>query len=132
MIATAGTDSSTLSTNIIHNGTLATAVSGLAAGWLDNGRVLVNTYLTTPYPHGVLIYSPTGVALGASPLPVLRSFQPLSSDTIYSPELNSILSVSTGAVIWPISGPIPSMGVGAVAGANVVFAYGPRVLFIPY
>jgi len=59
-------------------------------------------------------------------LPELRSLQPIDSDSIYSPELNSIFSVSTAAVLW--SSPYPSRNDGAVAGSYVVFASGSRVL----
>src|SRR6202022_4664483 len=38
-------------TNIIHNGTLVTAVSAWAVGWLDNNRFLANTYKTAGIAH---------------------------------------------------------------------------------
>ena len=128
-----GNDINAISTNFINNGALATAVTGLASGWLDNGRLLVNGYKSGAAIEfsGTLIYGPTGALLGSSPLPELRSFQPVTADSIYSPALNSILSVSTGTVIWSSGAPIRN-GVGAVAGGNVLFASGARVLSLAH
>jgi len=153
--APTGDPISSTTTQIYNAGGLATAVSGWAAGWLDNSRLLVNEYnpatmLGAPTFAGVSIYSPTGVLLGTSPLTELRAFQVLDADHIYSPETNTILSVSTGATTWrsinPYSGRAPNLegagggavnfpgppGLGAVAGAKVVFVSDTVVRAEPY
>lgn len=130
--------------NIIKNGTLVTAVLGWPLGWLDNNRLIVNTYDRTnaqlgvnPY-QGAVIYDATGKQLATSAIPELHEIQPLTADTIYSPELNTIYSVSSGAAIWS-SGYNPTLvggdngrGVGAVAGGYVVFETGPRILALSH
>jgi hypothetical protein len=110
-------------------------LSGEAAGWLDDGHLLLNNFKAgggtglIPIFTGGTIYGPTGTFLGTSPLPYLQNFQSLTPDTVYSSKLNSILSATTGGVTW-MSG-VSSRGIGAVAGANVVFASGAQVLALP-
>jgi hypothetical protein len=122
--------------NILNNGTLVTAVNGWPLGWLDNGHLIVNLYNPNP-PHdgtspylGASILDAMGNALASSPIPELHEIQPLTAQTIYSPEFNTILSLSTGAVTWS-SGYTPR-GKGAVAGGYVIFASGTRVLALPH
>jgi len=121
-------------TNIYKNGQLVTAVSGWAVGWIDDGRLLVNNYgVQYPSPSqylGCTIYDPTGVKLATPSLPELRQFQTVTSDLIYSAQVNTIYSLSSGASTWTSSS--PSLGVGAVAGSYVVFASGSRVLLASY
>jgi hypothetical protein len=112
----------------------AVNLSGVAAGWLDDGHLLLNNFKAAGAgPLGMFtggtIYGPTGTLLGISPLPYLQDFQSLTPDTLYSSKLNSILSATTGGVTW-MSG-VSSRGIGAVAGANVVFASGAQVLALP-
>jgi hypothetical protein len=118
-------------TNIFHNGTVIGAVSGAAVGWLDNGRLLVNSYAlghTTPvYSAG--LYDPTGKLLAAAPVPELHSIQPLTGDTVYSPERNIILSLTQGQVSWASAN--TGSGTGAAAGSEVLFVSGTQVLAQP-
>lgn len=125
---TGGVTASTY-TNIFRDVTLVTAVPGNAIGWLDNGRVLVNQYSQIKYStqySGAKIYSPDGVVLATSAVPELPSIQPVSSDLIYSPDKNAIYSLSAGQALW--TGTSPSVGIGAFAGASVVYESGHRVL----
>lgn len=123
------TTAANITTNIIENGALVSAVPGLAVGWLDNNRLLVNNYgpidhLSVPY-LGASIYDPAGQKVTDSPLPELSKIQPIATDLVYSPSLNSILSVTSGAPVW--TSPNPGRGIGAVAGSRVVFASGAQV-----
>jgi len=128
---------STTGTNLLLNGTLVTAFSGLTVGWLDNSRLLVNNYATNvkfgPYYSGCAIFGPNGALTGgACALPLeLQTFQPVTSDGIYATQFNEIFSVSTGAVTWASGN--PEVGnVGAVAGSNVIFVSGTDVLAQSY
>jgi hypothetical protein len=124
-----GPASVTSSTNIYKNGQLVTAVSGLVVGWVDNNQLLVNNYVSnsTGYSYsGASSYSAAGVKLASPALPEIDVMQPLTSNSIYSPKLNSIFSLNPGATTW--SYPYTRTGVGAVAGDYVVFASGNRVL----
>jgi len=117
-------------TNIIENGTVATAVTGLPTGWIDDGHLVVNTFaytnlLTTVYA-GCTVYSPSGQSTGPCALPQVTAFQPVTSDTVYALNLAEILSVSTGSVSWA-SGDVASQ-VGAVASSRAVFVSGAQVL----
>ena len=119
--------------NIVVNGALVSAVPAWAVGWIDDHRLLTNTYRTTAplmFEYaGAEIYDDTGAKVGTPTLPQLRSMQPLTADTIYSQQLNQILSVTTGNTIW--SSGTTTRGVGAVAGPRVFYASGARVLAEP-
>ena len=120
-----------ITTNIYQNGTIVTSLSGWAVGWLDNSRLLVNNYSTNqPVYLGANIYGPTGTQLASPPIPELRSIQLVTSDLVYAPSINQILSLTTGAPTW-VSGDA-TVGLGAVAGSEVVFLSGNLVLAQPY
>jgi hypothetical protein len=124
-------------TSLLLNGVLVTAFTGLPVGWLDNSRLVVNSYNDANSPAPVnysscSIYGATGTPTGGActlPTEVLQ-FQPVTSDTIYTPTGNHIISVSSGAVSWT-SGD-PSGAAGALAGSNVVFVSGINLLVQPY
>ena len=120
---------SVAATNIFTNGQLVTAVPGWVVGWIDNNRILVNRYTAQGYA-GAAIYDATGANLATPSLPELLRLQPVSSGQVYSPDLNSIFSLTTGSPTWTAS--VPSTGVGAVAGSYVVFASGSQVLVDSY
>jgi len=122
-------------TNIYKNGTLVTAVPGFLVGWIDNSQVLVNTYGYLGHSDyisymGATIYSSAGAKLATPPLPELKSIQPVTSDTVYSPEYNVIYSVTLGAPTW--TSPYSFTGHGAVAGSYVVFQSGSEVVVDNY
>lgn len=116
-------------TQIISNGVLVNAVQGWPAGWLDDNRLVVNTYaqqaLLGPVLFaGAFIYDATGKQTGPFLYPgELTDFQPVTAQTFYIP--NSIQSIDGISNVWLTT--VASRGVGAVAGPHVVFASGARV-----
>ena len=103
-------------TNLIENGTLVTAVSGLPGGWIDNTRLLVGNYQRSPTDGpgpggyvGCTIYDPSGHVAGSCALPYFPVFQTITSDLLCAPNLNSIFSVSAGT----------ATAASAVAGTHV-------------
>jgi hypothetical protein len=133
-VAVSNNLSATSGTNIYSNGTLVTAVPGWVVGWLDNNRILVNNYMmmngAMPQYLSSAIYSSTGAKLAAPALPQLLSLDVVSADSVYDPGSNAIYSTTTGMTIW--SSASATLRVGAIAGANVVFASGSQVLVQPY
>jgi hypothetical protein len=123
------------STNIYKNGTLVTAVPGWAVGWLDNGRLLAITYinqeLAAKYDKSV-IYDSLGNVLGTPSLPEMHPIQVATPDTLYSPRLNEIVSLTTGAATWASGNPAKTLVTGAISGSQVVFPSGSLVLAQPY
>jgi hypothetical protein len=117
-------------TSIISNGALSATIPGWGAGWLDNNRLLVNTYGGMPdqtgeYTYqGASIYDAAGHQLATLAIPEVGDLQVVTSDSIYS--TNAIVSVASGETIWS-SGDIPTGG-GAIAGGYVVFPVGNRVV----
>jgi Putative Ig domain len=137
-----GIPGSTVTTSIYSNGTISTAIpSGYVLAWLNNGTLLVNTYLTgsgtqpTVY-NGAAIFSSTGTQQTAVPLPELDVVQVLSAQSIYSAHPNGIFSLPSGAETWTSASPLsrsdlgtpPSPYTGAVTGSEVIFPSGNLVL----
>jgi len=124
---------SSVSTNIFKNGVLVTAVPAWAIGWLDNGRLLAITYSYT----GSVIYDPRGNVLAKSPIPEIGAFTVATTNSIYSPQLNEILSLTTGAPTWASGNALLPEGTdgvsgGAITGSQVIFTSGALVLAQPY
>jgi hypothetical protein len=124
-------------TNIYKNGTLVTAVPGWSIGWLDNGRLLAVTNDSSNNYTGSVIYGPTGTQLASSPIPDIYEFNGVTSNSIYSPTLNEILSLTTGAPTWASGSPLLTQGamgpsLGAIAGSQVIFTSGSWVLAQQY
>jgi Putative Ig domain len=143
-------DSPATGTNLLQNGVLVTAFQGAPVGWLDNSRLVVNTfkngYLAESEYSGCSIYGPTGSLTGGScAIPFTVEFQPVTNDSIYVPQTNQIISVSTGNIDW-ISGNhlgetdlqrpegvvVGPANAGAVAGSRVVFVSGTSLVAQPY
>jgi hypothetical protein len=132
------------STNIYKNGVLSTSLSGWAVGWIDNGRLLVNSYDPDNAGDGEYIganiYSPSGNLIASPSVPELLSFQTVDAQAttpnlLYSPNLNSIISVSSGATTWTSGSPAgggPQVFEGAVAADQIVFQSGNLVLAEPH
>jgi Putative Ig domain len=133
-VAVSNNKFATSATNVYSNGTLVTAVPGWAVGWLDDSRILTNSYTLTngnPDPYsGSTIYNSSGTKLVDLPLPELQSLQIVSADSVYDPGSNAIYSTTTGLATWTSAS--PPTGVGALAGSNVVFGSGSQVLVQPY
>jgi hypothetical protein len=135
--ATGSTGASSNSTDIYKNGVLQTSVPGWATGWLDNGRFLAITLNVGINYTGSVIYSSTGTVLAKPALPDIYTFNVVTTNSIYSPELNQILSLTTGSPTWESGNALLSDGaigvsMGAIAGSQVVFTSGALVLAQPY
>jgi hypothetical protein len=123
-------------TSIYKNGVLTTSVPGWGLGWLDNAQFLASNYQEEAAPPhdtvylGNFIYSSQGGVLSAPTLPEISAIDVVSADAVYSPALNTILSLTTSAPTWQSGN--PSTGIGAVSGSRVVFASGEFVLAQPY
>jgi hypothetical protein len=132
---------------IYTNGAVTTAVNGAAVGWLDNTRLLVNEFaeagsrVNGAAYAGADIFSSSGTELASAPIPQIQNFQVVSGDSIYSPQTNTIFSVTTGALIWASADAScisyntacgVSIGAGAVTDSQVIFSSGALVLAQPY
>jgi hypothetical protein len=133
-------------TTIYKNGAIATAIPVGAIIWLDNGRLLART--TKLYSsqtlhiynyNGAAIYDPTGNVLTTSniPLPDILDDVLAQGNSVYSPTRDATYSLATGMAGWAsgdaTTGPGTSgLGVGTVAGTEVVFLSGAYVLAQPY
>lgn len=129
-----GPATTTSVTNIYKNGLLVTAVPGFAVGWIDDNQLLVNNYAVS-YPNpsvfsGCSIYDAMGALQPGCTLPELFQIQPVSSSSVFSPSLNEILSVPAGTPLYGST--LPLTGAAAVAGRNVVFVSGSRVVVDTY
>jgi hypothetical protein len=129
------TQISALTTNIYQNGTLvATTIPGYAAAWLDNGRLLVTSAGNT-----ASIYSPAGGLLGTAPISTLNPVQVVSPNLVYVPQLNEVLSLTSGNSVWASGdscGVTPFIYINtcfdAFAGSAIVFNSENVVLVQPY
>jgi hypothetical protein len=120
-------------TNLYVNGALAAAVSGWAVGWIDDSKLLVNTYAdqTPGFAYsGSKVVNAAGQVLSTPALPETVNLLPLTADSSYSPHRNMIFSATTGDTLWSSASPTLE-GVGAVAAARVVFASGATVRVEP-
>ena len=117
------------------NSTAVATVDGLGLGWLDDAHLLAGKYTVGPPKQigldssGDTLYSPAGTVLGTAALPDLHDIQVVTADSIFSPADNTIFAVSSSSSLW--MSPDPTRGLGAVAGANVIFASGHQVLALP-
>jgi hypothetical protein len=130
LIAASTSRDSSGSANIYKNAVLASAVPGWAVGWLDNTRLLATTVDSKGNYTGAVIYGPTGSVIAKPPIPQIYSMNVVTPESIYSPELNIIVSLTSGATAW-MSGNTARQ-LGAVTGSQVIFASGSRVLVQPY
>ena len=116
-------------TAVFEGVALKTVVEGFGVGWLDDDRLLVNTYSFTGSNNvysGCRIVDATGLELATPLLPELRNFQNVAPDLVYSPALNSILSITTAESVWTSANAAYSES-GAVASGYVVFWSGAAV-----
>ena len=143
---------STSTTSLYKNGSLVATVPGTPVGWLDNTRLLAvifkNVMLvgggTADVFQNAVIYDSLGNNQGATPIIDIQAAQPITTDTIYSPDRNAIMSLTTGAVSWmsadsnegicsnEIYSGASDVCFGALSGSEVIFASGVSVLAQPY
>jgi hypothetical protein len=120
-------------TSIFTGNQVVTAVPANVVGWIDSSTILADLFAMQHYGlvyTGSAIYDKTGALLSNPALPQLSNLLPVSSNSIYSPQLNTIFSLTTGSPIW--TSPLPSTGVGAIAGNQVIFASGSRIVTSSY
>jgi hypothetical protein len=137
LIAASTTDTSgypnrSTTTNIYTGPTLTTAATGMAVGWIDGNRLMVNRYrqgrIADEFDKCEFVTSSGQVSVCPA-LPELSRIQPLTPNSIYSPRWNTIYDLTTGASLWTSAA--PTRYEGAVAGNNVVFASAATVRIEP-
>ena len=124
-------------TNTYKDGALVATITGAAPGWIDNDHLLVNNYVCStgmgcfPKYVSASIYDGGGTQLATIPAPEMSILQPVTTTSVYSPELNEIVSTVDGTVMWRSGDSLHgfyNVGGGAVAGSLVIFASGSQVL----
>jgi hypothetical protein len=126
------------STSLYKNGVLVGAIPGLPVGWLDNSRLLVNNYVVNNNVPGAAtytgatIYDSLGNPGSTLSLPELSVIEPLTANALYAPRTNAIMSLTNGATTWASGDASLDIGIGTVAGTQVIFASGTSVLAQPY
>jgi hypothetical protein len=134
--------------SVYRNGTLLNnARSDTAIGWVDNDRLIINSYDTNREPvfTGAAIYDPTGALISNLQIPMLNSIQvvnPLQAapDLVYSAELNTIYSLSSSSATWSSASPSLNQpfnfgersDTAAVAAQEVVFESNNFLLAEPH
>jgi hypothetical protein len=132
-------------TAVSRNGTLLATVPGYPVAWLDDSRLLVNTYASCLDSSqacytGATIYGPTGTKLAAPPIEEIDSLQVVSSDLVYSQQSNEVISLTSGTSTWMSQDPFGGGGAccpteplwGVFAGSAIVFVSGNLVVAQPY
>jgi hypothetical protein len=141
----------TNTTSIYKNGSLVATVPGTPVGWLDNTRLLAAVFKqvmengggVTDVFQSVVIYDSLGNNLGTTAIMDIQASQPVTTDTIYSPDQNAIMSLTTGAVSWMSADSNEGLCLnetsgaslvcfGALSGSEVIFASGTSVLAQPF
>jgi hypothetical protein len=121
-------------TNIFRNGTIVGTASGYPVGWLDDARLVVNSFGSPDAApsnfvsfSGANICDTTGRVLAPLPVPVqLQTLTPVGSTQFYDPWSDAIYDLD-GGVAW--SGPAgATVAVGDVAGSFVIVALDHRVV----
>lgn len=91
-------------TTIYENGQLSAAISGGLAGWVDNERLLINTYVQDKWGSWIFvashIYSRQGSLVFDSFLPEITSFTAISETEVFSHDHNAVFDLQTGDLIW--------------------------------
>jgi putative Ig domain-containing protein len=122
---------------VIDGNTLAGTLPGWVSGWLEEQRLIVNTFILMPPNfitfNGARIVDPQGAVIASTPIPRIDYFEVVSANQIYAPQLNEIRDLTSGNPVWTSASTDPSPGerMGTVAGNNVVFTTGSRVRIEP-
>lgn len=121
-------------TNIFRNGTVIGTANGYPVGWLDDSRLVVNTFGSPDAApsnfvsfSGANICDTTGRVVAPLPVPVqLQTLTPVGSTQFYDPWSDAIYDLD-GGVAW--SGPAgATVAIGDVAGPFVAVAIDHRVV----
>lgn len=122
-------------TNIFNGGRIVGTAQGYPVGWLDNARLVVNTYAQLdggppgdPVYTGSSVCDTQGAVIAPLALPEIDEFSLVGAGgtQIYAPQTNTIYNVSDGSVVWTsLDSP---QGVGDVAGNFVVMLNNHQVL----
>jgi hypothetical protein len=139
-LISASTDASPLqpptTTSIYKNGTLVTTVPGWSIAWLDNSRLMTNQYQYPPADYviyaGNVVYAPQGTILAKPNIPESHDVQAITSDLVYSFDLNEIVSLTSGSTVWASGDPHDSARTATVSGSQIVFASGSAILAQPH
>ncbi len=120
-------------TQVYSNGSLVTAVSGIALAWLDDDHFIDATYryqsqggFGTYVQDTVQIYDSTGTVIGSAMLPDIQGLPlvPVGGTLVFCPWLNEVLDYSTGAVYWKGD---PTVHTGVAVGEYVLYTKNERV-----
>lgn len=132
MFAVSTVGASGYTTSIFTGGQITTAVPGQILGWTDSTHILTSqfTYGKFIFYAGAAIYDTTGALTSNVNIPQIQNFLPVSSSSIYYPPQNTIYSLTNGSSLY--TSPLTTTGVGAIAGTQVVFATGNRVVVDTY
>lgn len=109
----AAIDASGTATQIYKNGALVDVTSGVAAGWIDDDRLLLD---------GTKIHSlaaAMNVASVALPC-TTKGFGVVDANHVYCPSTNTIYDLTSSAAVW--TGSASGLGIGAIAGGYAVYA----------
>jgi hypothetical protein len=118
-------------TRIYHDSTLVTAVPGFGVAWLDDQRLLVQSYTNVPggdprYDHSTL-YDNQGAVVGTpSGLPEIADLDVVSASQVLSRSDSKIYDVTTGALIWSAGLPAGA----ALVGPSVAYARAGGVFLV--
>ena len=129
---------STATVTVYQNGQQIATLAGVGVGWIDNGRLLVDQFTQNSsgtWHSSCSIFGPTGALLTTTAFCGLHSIQPVTSDTVYVPDLNTIYSLTTGEATWTSPYPPDSITgnyIGAVSGPYVVFESEGRIIAVKY
>jgi hypothetical protein len=126
----------TLQMYIYRNNQLSGALAkAIPVIWLDNGSLLVNTYVDTGdrYPQaayaGAIIVDPSGNVLGRPPvLPEILTAQLIAPNTLYAPLISQIFSLPDGTRIWSTANANSAGGLGTATATQAIFTSGNFVL----
>lgn len=92
--------------NIYRDGALVGAANGMPVGWVDDARLMMNTYRWGSVANAIYesahLVDEEGNVLHTLPDLVreVKYLQPVSGDRIYSFDRNAIYSLTTGETVW--------------------------------
>jgi hypothetical protein len=118
---------------VYDDGTLVGAAEGVAVGWIDEDRLLVQTFDWDQYA-GMAIVDTTGAIVATPDLPIVHRFARVDADRIYVPQYDAIYSLTDGTAVWTsaVANPLAYRQSEALAGDGVVTKVGHLLYFETY